>query len=171
MGMISDEYLHQLQELRRLRPHWGCTGYRYAQDVYEFADNLDAESILDFGCGTCSLKDGLEGKFKYSGYDPAIPGMDTLPDEHFDVICCIDVLEHVEEQHIFDVLDYIYDHSRLGVWFLVSTTEAKTLLPDGRNAHITVKSPSEWGKVFGEYNWGEYSIDPLPGQLIFTARK
>ena len=76
-------------------------------------------------------------------YDPAVPGYDEKPEGTFDIVICTDVMEHIEEQDVPAVLDNIFGYADKGVYLAICLREAKRLLPDGRNRHVTVK-PQEW---------------------------
>jgi hypothetical protein len=59
------------------------------------------------------------------------------------MVCCIDVLEHIEPALLDNVLDDLKRVTqRIGV-FTVCCEEAKKFLSDGRNAHLIVQ-PAEW---------------------------
>lgn len=75
-------------------------------------------------------------------FDPAISEISTIPLPHYDLITNTDVLEHLDETEIGTVLDEIARHSDNAI-FLIDTREARTILPNGENAHATVR-PAEW---------------------------
>jgi hypothetical protein len=74
--------------------------------------------------------------------DPAIPEKAILPPPA-DGIISTDVLEHVAEMDVEWVLDQIFSLGRRLVFLAVAVLPAKKRLPDGRNAHATVK-PADW---------------------------
>ena len=101
--------------------------------------------ILDFGCGQSRLVDWLAAITGAEAlrYDPAIRAHAVLPDGPADVIVCTDVLEHVPE----DQLDALFETMRGisgKVYFNVSCVEAVEILPNGQNAHCTVRPPKWW---------------------------
>lgn len=117
---------------------------------------IDAPStILDYGAGQGRFVDILEAPSltERHAYDPAIPEIATLHRERFDYAICIDVMEHLEPEEVPAVLDHIASLSRRTL-FIIGTHPARAVLPDGRNAHTTVKPGPWWqrevARAFGE---------------------
>jgi hypothetical protein len=83
-------------------------------------------------------------------YDPAIPEFSAFPSGRFDVVLNTDVLEHIPEPHLPEVLAQIAslaDHAII----IPHLNLARTVLPDGSNAHCTLKTPDEWAEILGQY--------------------
>lgn len=97
--------------------------------------------MLDYGAGKQGLADALP-ELAITSYDPAVAGIDMPPVPHTVVACC-DVLEHIEPEHIEDVLDHIASLTKQFVFLVIHSKPAKKNLPDGRNAHI-LQRPIEW---------------------------
>lgn len=134
----------------------------------------DSYSILDFGAGNGTLGVKLQQikpEIEYTPYDPAMPGIDRLPEDRSDLVVAIDVMEHVEEEYIDEVLQSIYDRARKAVWLLISTVPAAQKLPDGRNAHISLFPASWWRRKLCEFVWDDYTAQIEPNSLQFYARK
>jgi hypothetical protein len=55
-----------------------------------------------------------------------------------------DVFEHIEPEHLADTLQLIGKKILVAGWFRIACYPAKKHLPDGRNAHLIVKSPAWW---------------------------
>ena len=136
---------------------YGVGGHNWGQQVFDLARQCGATSILDYGCGKGTLKDALDSVvvppeernvdgtafFVVDEYDPAIPGKQTKP-IHADLVVCCDVLEHVEPECLYSVLDDIRNISRIAVLLVVATRPAKKVLSDGRNAHLINEAPEWW---------------------------
>lgn len=146
--MISQEYKEQLLKLRERRK-WGTSGWKHAPMVTAFAEEIGAKSVLDYGAGEQAIKEHLE--LEYYAYDPAVPGIDKRPIPECDLVIALDVLEHVEPVYTQAVLEDIWKHARLGVLLYIPIKEACTILPDGRNAHINLRSPQEWLVQIGAF--------------------
>src|SRR5262245_39491048 len=103
---ISEHYLHQQVELHK-DPNYGVASLAYAGIVKNVFTSINAASISDYGAGKCNLKVGLERaglrNFTYYPYDPAFPYYGE-PREA-DLVCCIDVLEHIEEDYLENVIN------------------------------------------------------------------
>ena len=70
------------------------------------------------------------------------------PAGRFDIVICTDVLEHIPEHEIPIVLKEIDGYAWEIVFLSICTREARKTLPDGRNAHLTIKPPDWWkGKI------------------------
>jgi len=141
---ISEDYLEQQKALHR-DPNYGTASLRYAPIVRKVLEQAGLKSLSDYGAGKCNLRKALhdlgQTGLEYLPYDPAFPVYG--PPKPADLVCCIDVLEHVEEQYldaVFEDLERIT--TRIG-FLTVHTGPAKKTLPDGRNAHI-IQRPASW---------------------------
>ena len=141
--MISAEYLAEQQKLHE-NPKYGVASINFAPIVAQLIRDNRWESIHDYGAGKQRLRETLEQlgvEVAYSAYDPVFPEYGSP--QSADLVCCIDVLEHIEPEHLDAVLD---DLQRIitGVGFLtIHTGAAKKVLSDGRNAHL-IQKPSSW---------------------------
>ena len=142
--MISAEYLAEQQKLHE-NPKYGVASTLFAPIVAQLIRDNRWESIHDYGAGKQRLRETLEQlgvEVAYSAYDPVFPAYGSP--QSADLVCCIDVLEHIEPEHLDAVLD---DLQRIitGVGFLtIHTGAAKKVLSDGRNAHLIQKPSSFW---------------------------
>ena len=142
--MISAEYLAEQQRLHE-SPKYGVASINFAPIVAQLIRDNRWESIHDYGAGKRRLKDALEqlgAEVAYSAYDPVFP--EYGKPQSADLVCCIDVLEHIEPEHLDAVLD---DLQRIvtNVGFLtIHTGPAVKVLSDGRNAHLIQKPASWW---------------------------
>lgn len=107
---------------------------------------LRPQTILDYGCGQSQLLDLLALGYPamLARYDPAIPAFSDRPREVFDLLINVDVLEHIEECDLDDVIAEMRALCRNAI-IIVDTRPASKLLPDGRNAHVTIR-PHAWWK-------------------------
>ncbi|HKZ43150.1 MAG TPA: hypothetical protein VJ044_19485, partial [Candidatus Hodarchaeales archaeon] len=55
-----------------------------------------------------------------------------------------DVLEHVPEEEIDEVLKEIFEYAQKFVFLSISTKLADKKFPDGENVHVCVKPPDWW---------------------------
>ena len=142
LNLISDAYRAQLEQLHREHADFGTSSPMYADIIRGVIKRYQPEQLLDIGCGKASLKDALGIRDGYIGYDPAIPEYSAIPSPS-DLTVCVDVLEHIEMEHLDSVLDFLRDMTKKVGFFAVHTGPAMHHLPDGRNAHITQR-PAEW---------------------------
>ena len=141
---ISPEYLAQQKELHK-NPNYGVASLQYAPLVIQLFDQTGAKSVSDYGAGKCNLQKKMyelgTTEFEYYPYDPAFS--EYGEPKQADLVCCIDVLEHVEPEHLNAVLD---DLKRIVIkvgLFTIHTGPAVKTLSDGRNAHL-IQKPSSW---------------------------
>ena len=161
--VISEYYKSQLLALHAGRTKWGASAQRWLDDTVRFGERLQAKTVLDYGCGKGLLKVRLEANgFTVCEYDPGIPGKDSPP-AIADMVVCLDVLEHVEPDHLEAVLADIKRLSFKGALLVVALYPSGTILPDGRNSHLIVESPEWWvQKIEGVFGPVEREYRSLP---------
>lgn len=148
--LISSAYL-DLQKQTHEDPAYGAgtATRRWVSDIIALASEIEARSILDYGCGKGAMAQALatHAKGPYLPplflYDPCIEAFSCKP-EPADLVICTDVLEHVEASCLESVLQDIRRCIGKVGFLTISTVPAKRTLPDGRNAHIMLKSSQEW---------------------------
>lgn len=113
---------------------------------------LECDSVIDFGCGKNRLAEMLRqsGIPEAARYDPAIPGVDELPAGRYDCLVNTDVLEHIPEDELPEILQQFKLLSDTAI-IIPHLEKASAVLPNGENAHCTLKSPSEWRSFFLNY--------------------
>lgn len=106
---------------------------------------LRPRSILDYGCGQSRLLNELALGYAVEliRYDPAIPAYACKPAGHADLLINVDVLEHIEEGDLDDVMAEMASLCRHAI-LIIDTKPASAILPDGRNAHVTVRPHAWW---------------------------
>lgn len=160
--LISEPYLAASRELHA-RGNYGVSGKRWATAVCELARRCEAREVLDYGSGRGTLgmslrlmqaraivtdDDGISRAepglpFEMIEYDPAVLGKEAKP-ERADLVVCTDVLEHIEPDCLYAVLDDMQRIARKAVFLVVATAPANKHLADGRNAHLIVEPPDWW---------------------------
>lgn len=147
-ALISDDYREQQSALHDEGFYGGMGQTPYGAMVAEIINRLEVLHVLDYGCGSrLSLAKSLQGKvkhgFKYQAYDPAVPKF-AAPPVPADMVVALDVLEHIEEDHIDTVLDHLQQMTEAVGFFSIDTGPAAKTLPDGRNAHVLQRPPEWW---------------------------
>lgn len=138
---FSPEYAKLQADFHQQRPDYGCSGHKYADPIMQLARNLNTRDILDYGCGKCTLQKSIP--FPIQNYDPFIIEHAGRP-LPADLVVCTDVMEHVEEDFLQNVIQDIHALTKRAAFFQIATTPAKKTLPDGRNAHITLHDSNWW---------------------------
>lgn len=112
-------------------------------------------TVLDYGAGSGQLGNFLRDTFKgvtVTDYDPFCPLHKDKPEPGMhDMLTCLDVMEHVEEQCVENTLKFMSERVRYGAFFIISLQDAVKTLPDGRNAHVTVKNAVWWKNQISKY--------------------
>ncbi len=143
MDTISDTYRDQQKELHK-NPNYGVASLAFAPIVAKLVESNAIKSISDYGAGKKHLQTALQGAgltFDYYPYDPAFP--EYGEPRAADMVCCIDVLEHIEPDRLDVVLDELARITpRIG-FFSIHTGPAGKVLTDGRNAHL-IQQPARW---------------------------
>lgn len=146
--MLSKPYRMQLQEMHRNADmKWGNDGAIHLAAVLKLIRHTNARTLLDFGCGRSKLSKALRNygsSVKCTDYDPGRPKKATLPNDVFDIVTCTDVMEHVEPEYVDGVLGAIAQRAGKAAYFVIDTVPALRTLPDGRNAHLTVREAAWW---------------------------
>jgi hypothetical protein len=141
--LISDEYRKE-QELLHKNPGYGVASIEFAPMVSEIINNSGVSELLDYGAGKGNLAKNLKVNHNVSvtHYDPGIAKWSDDPDSH-QMVCCIDVLEHIEPELLDDVLDHLCSKVEFVGFFTIHTGPAVKFLSDGRNAHL-IQQPASW---------------------------
>jgi hypothetical protein len=124
---------------------------KYGQSCHAFALQLQVclldlkpRIVLEYGCGQSRLNEILDlGKTLWIRYDPAIPELSQIEIAQADFVVNTDVLEHIPELDIPDVLRHIRSFSP-NVFFNIATRPAREILPNGENAHCTIWPAKKW---------------------------
>lgn len=127
-------------------------------------DSTGARTILDYGCGKGMQyephKLHVPGAGDWDGvidywdidevccYDPCYERYSRLPQGKFDGVVSTDVLEHCMEDDIAWIVSEIFSYAKRFVFASVACYPAKTTLPNGENAHSTVRPLAWWQSVF-----------------------
>jgi hypothetical protein len=149
---ISEDYKKLQQELHK-NPDYGVASLYFAPLVANIVTNAGVKSISDYGAGKKNLLKGLAEAgitgFEYFPYDPAFP--EYGEPQSADLVCCIDVLEHIEPELIDNVIGQLAKITTGLGFYSVHMGPAGKILSDGRNAHLIQKPSSWWLKKFVEY--------------------
>jgi len=141
---ISDDYRNAQKQLHE-NPNYGVASLQYAPIVKEVIQQIGATSISDYGAGKCRLRMKLKElglrKFRYFPFDPAFP--EYGEPKEAELVCCIDVLEHVEPLYLNAVLIDLRKITTGHGFFTIHTGPAVKTLADGRNAHL-IQNPASW---------------------------
>jgi len=150
---ISADYLAQQKKLHE-NPSYGNASIKFAPMVADILKATRSNSLSDYGAGKQRLRIALEklnaAPKNYFPYDPVFP--EYGPPKPADLVCCIDVLEHIETDCIDLVIEELHSITEKFGFFSIHTHPAIKVLDDGRNAHIIQAPPSWWlGKLIPKF--------------------
>jgi len=123
-------------------------------DIQDLCVKHKPKVMLDYGCGKgYAYKNRQVHKLwdvEMCLYDIGIPAYNKLPepDKQIDAVICCDVLEHIPEEEIDDVLAYWYSLNPKFVYATIAQYPARAKLQDGSNAHVTLKEIEWWEEKF-----------------------
>lgn len=133
--------------------------------IQEMIEKTGAKTMLDYGCGkgqqygTMPIADSTGkivaqnmkefwGVDEITLYDPGYKKHWTLPKGQFDGVVSTDVLEHIPVEDIPWVVEEQFSYAKKFVFANIACYPALATLPDGSNAHVTVKNPEWWDGLF-----------------------
>lgn len=149
--MITEYYREQnrlLHEDKNVK--YGYKGFQQAERVFLAKHEYHCRSVLDYGAGKRTLDKALRSLYglRIKNYDPAIPGLDSLPRPADMVVCC-DVMEHVEPQYVGQVILHLHSLTKKVLFLRVCTVPCTSkTLPDGTDPHRTVWTELQWEAAF-----------------------
>jgi hypothetical protein len=127
-------------------------------------DMHGARTLLDYGAGKglpyrvspFILPDGTTahdlktywGISSVTLYDPGYAPHSALPTGKFDAVISTDMLEHCSEEDLHWILAEMFGFASKFLFANVASFPAKKTLPDGTNAHCTIKPVAWWQQLF-----------------------
>ena len=138
----------------------------YKHNVFNLIKENNVKNILDYGCGKAKFHSILFNNKKVPGspmgiditpYDPAVPEFANKPIGQYDLVLCVDVMEHVQEDKVEEVLKDIFTFSNR-VFLTITCYAATQTLVNGKNAHYTIKEPDWWKEKLKPYDGSYISI-------------
>tara|TARA_Y100001968_G_C19328136_1_gene702846 strand:- start:164 stop:976 length:813 start_codon:yes stop_codon:yes gene_type:complete len=126
---------------------------KFQKILLPYFKKYNIKSILDYGCGgfnwelesfdiesTKSAKEYFSLE-QISYYEPALK-LDQR--KMADCVTCLDVLEHIFITDTTKILRDIFRFSKKLVILNIACYKAYALLPNGENAHVTIRHPLWW---------------------------
>ncbi|MDK2921217.1 MAG: hypothetical protein PWR24_774 [Desulfonauticus sp.] len=144
MPILDVKLIEQYNKIHKIK-HYGYNSIRFINLIQLITYEIDANILLDYGSGQSNLYSLIQKKLNLQcdRYDPAIDKISSIPKKKYDLIINTDVLEHIPETDIEDVVKHIKYYSE-NVFFFIATRTAAEILPNGENAHCTVRNANWW---------------------------
>ena len=145
MEVISDKYLVQQTKLHE-DPDYGVASLSFSPIIAKICNDNRIKSISDYGAGKKRLLEGLKKEkidpFEYYPYDPVFN--EYGPPKKADLVCCIDVLEHIEPEYVDNTIQKLSEITVKIGFFSIHLGPATKILNNGQNAHLIQKPTSWW---------------------------
>ncbi len=171
--MISEAYRQEQRKLHKDNPNYGVASVQFAPMVTKILNQSEVTELLDYGAGKMRLFQSIQPDHpvRLQAYDPGIEALSEAPTP-MQMVTCIDVLEHIEPEHLETVLD---DLQRLTLeigFFTVHTGPANKILSDGRNAHL-IQQPAEWWlpRIMARFELQTFQKTPAGFFVVVTAKE
>lgn len=133
---------------------------RQAHRIRSLIARTGTRTVLDYGCGKgtqyrpAPIAQGGVVRWnsiqEYWGvesircYDPGYEPFSELPQGRFDGVVCTDVLEHCPEDDLDWIIGGLFGYAQKFVFANVACYPARKTLPNGENAHCTIRPGSFW---------------------------
>lgn len=119
----------------------GSSLERYLTEIKHLIKKYDCKTLLDYGCGKAVHH--KKPLIDTTLYDPYYSPYSKKPDGTFDMVICTDVMEHIPEEEVGQILAQLINYTDRVLFLAISTVPAKKTFSNGVNVHLTIK-PKEW---------------------------
>lgn len=127
----------------------------FKNQVRPLFQRYEIKTLLDYGAGgsdynAISFSGSSTAKEFFELQDVFIyePARNIDERQIVDAVVCFDVLEHVFISDVSNVIQELFSYANRLLIVNVACYKARALLPNGENAHITIRSPDWWKGQF-----------------------
>lgn len=157
--MTAFGYAKNYKILHETYPKWfsGQMGIETAMTIRGLVEQVGAKRLLDYGSGK-GYQYLTQRMHEVWGilpecYDVGVQQLSARPEGLFDGIICTDVMEHIAERDLAEILTDIVSltRPRAFIYFAICCRLAWKTFPDGTNVHLTVRPPDWWRRLLLNY--------------------
>ena len=136
----------------------GRTTIKNKDKIKTVIDKINPVTVLDFGCGK-GWQYTRQNVHEYWNipmptlYDPYVEKYNKMPgyrSKYFDLVLCVDVMEHILPDEVDEVLHSIFFLGNF-VYFHIDTKPAIKKFSCGTNFHVSLHEPDWWINKLNEY--------------------
>jgi hypothetical protein len=127
----------------------------FREPIKKVLSQYQVATLLDYGCGGSDYEaggfDGALSAREYFGLSQVYryePARKIDQRQRVDAVVCFDVLEHVFIADLPNTVRELYSLADRLLVVNVACYSARALLPNGENAHVTVRPPHWWKGLF-----------------------
>jgi hypothetical protein len=136
----------------------------HCRSIRELIEKTGATTILDYGSGKGIAYElspiDIPGHGRAQNlldywdvdsvhcFDPCYPPYAKPPQGQFSGVVCTDVLEHCPEEDLGWIVRELFMFADRFVFASIACYPALTHLPNGENAHLTIREPQWWEGLF-----------------------
>lgn len=151
MENLNEIYADHYRTLHERNPGMfpGVSTRHHVKLIGDLINQTGSLTVLDYGCGQGRQYTDLKYHEAWKVdmptlYDPGVERYKNKPQGRFDCVVCVDVLEHIPEPLIRQVITEICDYADKFVFLVIAQFLAGELLPDGTNAHVSIFEDQWW---------------------------
>jgi len=174
---LTLEELHQLYRRtheQNPKRFLGYTTKLYVEPIKRLIEETEATSLLDYGSGKgAQYLGGRRVHERWGGllpwcYDPGVIGLNERPQRKFDGMICCDVMEHIPEELLAEVIADVFSFAERFVLLGIATVPSHKVTADGRGSHLTVRPPDWWMSVIDRMLPPRCALPPFRWEAWFT---
>ena len=149
---------------------------KYKEFLKNIFEENNIKTVLDYGSGQGKWEDKIDNQTNYSaldyfGLDKVYQYEPTIVNSKKEVaecVLCFDVLEHIFISDLKNIITDLYNHASKMVVLQIACYDANAKLPNGENAHVSVRNPLWWKGFLDSISSDFNSISTV---LICTTEK
>lgn len=148
---INKEYLaSEYRNMHDKKNFSGSSLEPHLAEIKQLIKEYGCQSLLDYGCGKARYHKQPLVK-NTTLYDPYYEPYSKLPTGTFDMVICTDVLEHVPEKEVPNIVADLINYTDKVLFLAISTKPAKKKFSNGENVHLTIWSPEKWDRLINAF--------------------
>jgi hypothetical protein len=138
----------------------------HVKEIGKLIEKTSSTKLLDFGCGKAKQYIVHRAHEKWGVprptlYDVGVKPFSKLPKGTFHGVICTDVLEHIAEEDLDEVIERLVSYTERFLFISVATRLAKKTFADGSNVHKTVRMDRWWMERIRSHYSSFAGRDPL----------